>query len=167
LVAPTLASPVTALLPAHGQFIFYAPSYAEMPNGFQGSVLVVADGDVVGVSNNVNYDVQFDGSAAYNMPVAQEETPASLACTISNTGNWVLNVDLGVPQSLPVVVTVGDDLYDAVTDNDGEATIDDGTAGTSNADAVLFLDVNNNGQVDNVDVLLATATCPARQVSVS
>jgi hypothetical protein len=87
LVAPTLASPVTALLPAHGQFIFYAPSYAEMPNGFQGSVLVVADGDVVGVSNNVNYDVQFDGSAAYNMPVAEEETPASLACRISGTAS--------------------------------------------------------------------------------
>jgi len=159
LVAPTLASPVTALLPAHGQFIFYAPSYAEMPNGFQGSVLVVADGDVVGVSNNVNYDVQFDGSAAYNMPVA-EETPASLACTISDPNNWVLNVRLGVPQSLPVVVTVGDNLYEDVTDNNGEATINDGTANATGADAALYLDVNNNGQVDNVDVLLATATCP-------
>jgi hypothetical protein len=162
LVAPTLASPVTALLPAHGQFIFYAPSYAEMPNGFQGSVLVVADGDVVGVSNNVNYDVQFDGSAAYNMPVAEEETPASLACRISGT-NWVLDVDLGVPQSLPVVVTVGNNRYDDVTDNDGVVTIPDGQAGNAPADAVLYLDVNNNGQVDNVDVLLATATCPARQ----
>jgi hypothetical protein len=73
----------------------------------------------------------------------------------------VLDVDLGVPQSLPVVVTVGNDLYAAVTDNDGEATIDDGTAVAPGADAVLYLDVNNNGQVDNVDVLLATATCPA------
>jgi hypothetical protein len=160
LVAPTLASPVTALLPAHGQFIFYAPSYAEMPNGFQGSVLVVADGDVVGVSNNVNYDVQFDGSAAYNMPVAEEQTPASLACTIDDDGNWVLDVDLGVPQSLPVVVTVDDDLYAAITGNDGTATIVNGEAAAGGADAVLYLDVNNNGRVNNVDVLLATATCP-------
>jgi hypothetical protein len=159
LVAPTLASPVTALLPAHGQFIFYAPSYAEMPNGFQGSVLVVADGDVVGVSNNVNYDVQFDGSAAYNMPVA-EETLATLACTIDDDGNWVLEVDLGVPQSLPVVVTVDDDPYRAVTNNNGTVTIVNGEAAAGGADAVLYLDVNNNGRVNNVDVLLATATCP-------
>ncbi|MCS7255122.1 MAG: hypothetical protein RMJ05_03605 [Thermomicrobium sp.] len=160
LVAPTLATPVTALLPAHGQFIFYAPTYGEMPGGLQGSVLVVADGDVVGVSNNVNYDVQFDGSAAYNMPVS-DTTPMTLACEINGDGDWEMTVDLGIPQSLPVVVDVNGTPHEGVTDENGQATIVDGTAAASSADATLYLDVNNNGEVDNVDVLLATATCPA------
>jgi hypothetical protein len=70
-VAPTLAGPITATIPARGGFIAYAPSYGEMPGGFQGSVVVDAAGLVVGVSNNVNYDVTFDGSAAFNMPFNQ------------------------------------------------------------------------------------------------
>jgi len=68
LVAPTLVSPIVANVPPKGQFIFYAPDYAEMPGGFQGSIVVATAAEhLVGVSNNVNYDVTFDGSAAFNM----------------------------------------------------------------------------------------------------
>ena len=72
LVAPTLVSPVLVNVPPKGQFIFYAPDYAEMPGGFQGSIVVATAAEhLVGVSNNVNYDVPFDGSAAFNMPFNQ------------------------------------------------------------------------------------------------
>jgi hypothetical protein len=72
LVAPTLVSPVLVNVPPKGQFIFYAPNYAEMPGGFQGSIVVATAAEhLVGVSNNVNYDVTFDGSAAFNMPFIQ------------------------------------------------------------------------------------------------
>jgi hypothetical protein len=72
LVAPTLVFPVVANVPPKGQFIFYAPNYAEMPGGFQGSIVVATAAEhLVGVSNNVNYDVTFDGSAAFNMPFNQ------------------------------------------------------------------------------------------------
>ena len=72
LVAPTLVSPIVANVPPRGQFIFYAPDYAEMPGGFQGSIVVATAAEhLVGVSNNVNYDVPFDGSAAFNMPFNQ------------------------------------------------------------------------------------------------
>ena len=73
-VAPTIEEPITARIPSLGQFILYAPSISELPGGFQGSVVVdviFTDEVVVGVSNNVNYDVQFDGSAAFNMTVIE------------------------------------------------------------------------------------------------
>jgi hypothetical protein len=71
-VAPTLVFPVVVNVPPKGQFIFYAPDYAEMPGGFQGSIVVATAAEhLVGVSNNVNYDVTFDGSAAFNMPFIQ------------------------------------------------------------------------------------------------
>ncbi|MCX2726831.1 hypothetical protein OO015_04895 [Thermomicrobium sp. 4228-Ro] len=68
LVAPTLSTPIVIDLQPKGGAILYAPWYSEMPNGFRGSVLmqVVQGGPVACVSNNVNYDVQYDGSATYN-----------------------------------------------------------------------------------------------------
>ncbi len=68
LVAPSLNSPVIVDLPAGGGAVLYAPWYGEMPAGFRGSVRieVVQGQDVSCVSNNVNYDVKFDGTATYN-----------------------------------------------------------------------------------------------------
>jgi hypothetical protein len=68
LVAPTLTAPVTINLPPAGGAILYAPWYQEMPTGFRGSVQmwVTRGGPVACVSNNVNYEVQFDGTATYN-----------------------------------------------------------------------------------------------------
>ena len=82
-VAPTLApgptwAPIQLDIPPKGGITVYAPWYGEMPGGFQGSfwAVVVDDGwagrgpaGVAAVSNNVNYDVQFDGSAAFNLGI--------------------------------------------------------------------------------------------------
>jgi hypothetical protein len=116
--APTLTAPIIASIPAHGGFIAYAPNYGEMPGGFQGSVVVTqldGLGPIVGVSNNVNYDVQFDGSAAYNMPRAQG---FELTCTtVQNpapgdaTADCTLSGRLGpgvVPGGAPILLHVID-----------------------------------------------------------
>jgi hypothetical protein len=116
--APTLTAPIIASIPAHGGFIAYAPNYGEMPGGFQGSVVVTqldGLGPIVGVSNNVNYDVQFDGSAAYNMPRAQG---FELTCTtVRNpapgdpTADCTLSGMLGpgvVPGGAPILLHVID-----------------------------------------------------------
>lgn len=42
-----------------------------LPSGFQGSALIrTTDGEVVAASNNVNYEVQYDGSASMNVTIA-------------------------------------------------------------------------------------------------
>ena len=183
LVAPTLAGPITATIPAHGGFIAYAPSYAEMPGGFQGSVVVEAAGLVVGVSNNVNYDVQFDGSAAYNMPVAGL---ASVTCTpaqniVAGDGDpdCTITGQLNVPfANVPVLLEItnestGDNVsFLAGTDQNVIAGVTNvnglftanGYLLTGSASPVTFTmnfyyDANNNGTLDAADVLLATNTC--------
>jgi hypothetical protein len=94
------------------QFIFYAPSYGEMPGGFQGSVVVfTAAGLVVGVSNNVNYDVKFDGSAAYNMPVAATtllhfQSDLGPIQRMTDVADGTLTVNLPVPFSVPVLLEI-------------------------------------------------------------
>jgi hypothetical protein len=181
-VAPTLTVPITAVIPAHGGFIAYAPSYAEMPGGFQGSVVALATGFVVGVSNNVNYDVQFDGSAAYNMPVAEDV--AFVTCTparniVVNDGNADCTITgqlaapfAGVPVLLQITGETGGNVSFDDTDNvDVIAGVTDAN-GQFSADGYLltgslpvtftvnfYYDANNNRTVDAGDFLLATDTC--------
>mgnify|MGYP000656047131 CR=1 FL=1 len=152
-VAPTLGGPVVADIPAHGQFIFYAPNYAEMPGGFQGSVVVTqwtGIGPVVGVSNNVNYDVRFDGSAAYNMP---RSVAFDLLCDVDanpaagdGTADCTISGFLGtgvVPGGVPILLEI----------DDGDGSVDDFTfdpavalAGTPDpASDVLALNTNSDG----------------------
>ena len=119
-VAPTLGGPVVADIPAHGQFIFYAPNYAEMPGGFQGSVVVTqwtGIGPVVGVSNNVNYDVRFDGSAAYNMPrsvafsLLCDVDPNAAAGAANPAADCTISGFLGtgfVPGGVPIILEIDD-----------------------------------------------------------
>jgi len=78
-VAPTVAAddseqPYVMPLAPHAGATIYTLNYSEMSTGFQGSAVVgvVGLGNLVGVSNNVNYDVAGDGSAAFNL------TPASV-----------------------------------------------------------------------------------------
>jgi hypothetical protein len=184
-VAPTLISPITATIPAHGGFIAYAPSYAEMPGGFQGSVVVEAVGLVAGVSNNVNYDVQFDGSAAYNMPVAQGL--ASVTCTPARdivvgdaTADCTITGQLAAPfANVPVLLQItgetggnvsfaappaaDQNVIAGVTNASGQFSAD-GYLLTASASPVTFTmnfyyDANNNGTLDAGDFLLATTTC--------
>jgi hypothetical protein len=182
-VAPTLAGPITVTIPAFGGFIAYAPSYGEMPGGFQGSVVVSAIGSVAGVSNNVNYDVQFDGSAAYNMPgvgtafvtctAAANIIPGDgiFDCTI--TGQLGIEVG-GVPVLLEITnESAGDDVsFSAAVDQNVIAGLTN-PIGQFQQNAFLlagstvpvtftinfYWDANNNGLLDPSDVLLATSTC--------
>ncbi|MDI3340022.1 MAG: hypothetical protein QJR03_05775 [Sphaerobacter sp.] len=81
-VAPTVGNddseaPIVLPLAAHAGATIYTLRYSEMPEGFQGAAVVgvtcgpltseCVGGELVGVSNNVNYDVAGDGSAVYNM----------------------------------------------------------------------------------------------------
>ena len=73
-VAPTVGAddseaPIVLPLSAGAGATVYTLNYSEMPAGFQGAAIVgvVGDGELVGVSNNVNYAVDGDGSAVYNL----------------------------------------------------------------------------------------------------
>ncbi len=160
-----------------------------MPGGFQGSVVVTGIGLVAGVSNNVSYDVQFDGSAAYNMPVANL---ASVTCTpaedieagdgeadCSITGQLGIEV-AGVPVLLEIVderalTGTGDDVSFAappatdqnviagVTNASGQFTVPGyllaGSTSPTSFTINFYYDANNNGTLDAGDILLATGTC--------
>mgnify|MGYP001347355106 CR=1 FL=1 len=190
LVAPTLTAPVATTIPAHGGFIFYAPDYAEMPGGFQGSVLVyvASESQVVGVSNNVNYDVQYDGSAAYNMQVTGlfDILTAQLTCTVGqspaagdDTADCTVTATVGpTPFNWPLVFEVddsGDDdfSFSASSDVNTQATTTD-ASGTASAQLYwrtnttsgsgfsvtvnVYYDVNGNGQLDSDTDVLLATT---------
>jgi hypothetical protein len=93
-VAPTTGAneaeePIQVPIGALSSHTIYTMNYAEMPNNFQGSAVVgvvyptVEDalskfgvGPLVGVSNNVNYDVAGDGSSVFNMNIGYSALPA-------------------------------------------------------------------------------------------
>jgi hypothetical protein len=69
LAAPTLNSPYEITLGPLNTATIYTMDFSEMSAGFQGSASiypVAGAGTIFGVSNNVNYAVQGDGSAVYN-----------------------------------------------------------------------------------------------------
>ena len=73
-VAPTVTgtdaeAPFNLPLGPHAGATLYTLGYSEMLDGFIGSAVigVVGNGALVGVSNNVNYAVAGDGSAAFNL----------------------------------------------------------------------------------------------------
>jgi hypothetical protein len=90
LVAPTLLQPITETLAPRDNYTLYSHDLAELPVGFQGSVVIRVTGGeglLSAVSNNVNYAVQNDGSAAFNLvnfdlPV-EPEAPAELALVLA------------------------------------------------------------------------------------
>lgn len=190
--APTLTAPIIASIPAHGGYIAYAPSYGEMPGGFQGSVVVTqldGLGPIVGVSNNVNYDVQFDGSAAYNMPRAQGWaltcTTAQNPAPVNTTPDCTLDGMLGpgiVPGGTPILLHVVDDptaddmsfsaaadenVLALTTNPDGTFTApvslywvtDNNNDNQFNVTVELYYDVDGDGILGAYDVLLTVVTC--------
>src|SRR5699024_1479916 len=73
-VAPTVVDnrpdPISLTLGANQSYTLYTHDQGELSRGFHGSAVVYkgfGDGRLVGVSNNVNYDVEADGSAAFPM----------------------------------------------------------------------------------------------------
>jgi hypothetical protein len=70
LVAPTLTNAITFNLSGHQGVTVYTHNYSEMPAGFQGSLIAELEdggGWLSAVSNNVNYAVQADGAAVFNL----------------------------------------------------------------------------------------------------
>jgi hypothetical protein len=145
---------------------------------------VTAVGLVAGVSNNVNYDVPFDGSAAYNMPVADI---ASVTCsprtTIvpgDGTEDCVITGQLNLPiAGVPVLLEITDEsagdnvsfavpptdlnVIAGVTNASGQFTANGYLLAGSTSPVTFtmnfYWDVNNNGTIDAGDILLATNTC--------
>jgi hypothetical protein len=75
-VAPTLTTPITFNLSGHQGVTVYTHNYSEMPAGFQGSLIAeynFGGGQLVAVSNNVNYAVQADGAAVFNLVNPDDE----------------------------------------------------------------------------------------------
>jgi hypothetical protein len=152
-----------------------------MPGGFQGSVVVDAAGLVVGVSNNVNYDVPFDGSAAYNMPVAAT-TLLSFSLLEEREeedgeADGRLFVSLPVPFSVPVLLEITNERPPGANVSFTDPGNTDVVAGFTDASGLLvqdvfllaappatfdvnvYYDVNSNGILDlGVDILMATGT---------
>jgi hypothetical protein len=70
LAQPTMAGPVSLELDPFQNMTLYTMTYNSMLQNFNGSLVVTPTGGkgaIVGVSNNVNYEVQNDGSVAFNM----------------------------------------------------------------------------------------------------
>jgi hypothetical protein len=70
LSQPTANSPLNVTLLPHQNTTLYTMNFTGMLPNFTGSAVITpieGGGRVVGVSNNVNYDVQGDGAVAFNM----------------------------------------------------------------------------------------------------
>jgi hypothetical protein len=87
LMEPTIDGPIPLTIPALGNATVYSATLTEMGQNASGSAIVRAvkgHGQVVAVSNNVNYALCCDGSVAFNLvnnfgqyrlPVGQTEPP--------------------------------------------------------------------------------------------
>ncbi|TVR68785.1 MAG: hypothetical protein EA415_15665, partial [Sphaerobacteraceae bacterium] len=67
---PTSNAPMMMTLQPYQNATLYTMSFSGMSQNFSGSAVVTpvsGGGSIVGVSNNVNYDVQGDGAVAFNM----------------------------------------------------------------------------------------------------
>lgn len=177
-VAPTLAAPVVLDIPPYGGATLYTPFYQEMPAGFQGSALarVLDGGPVSAISNNVNYAVEGDGSAVFNLHVAtplQEVGAYALTLTPGEAINAV-NTDHtvtatfmqdGAPVAGAVViftVTSGDPpdtvtTGAGITDANGEATFTYSSVEARDDTITACVDVDASGACDAGD-LTATAS---------
>ncbi|TVR76708.1 MAG: hypothetical protein EA415_00845, partial [Sphaerobacteraceae bacterium] len=69
---PALGEPLFINLGPHEGYTFYSMDRDDLTNGFTGSVIIRnvpmedQNSAIYAVSNLVNYDVQFDGSSAFN-----------------------------------------------------------------------------------------------------
>ncbi|MCM8750678.1 Ig-like domain-containing protein, partial [Thermomicrobiaceae bacterium CFH 74404] len=178
LVAPTLTGPVSTTIGPLSAATLYTPFFAEMPVGFQGSFLATvvssgADAPVAAVSNNVNYDVVGDGTAAYNafLAGALELEPTRFEAEPEFATNPVTDAD-GDPVSHTVTVTVFDQFGDPLpgvgvcvdvvsgpnagagdcgsTDANGQSAFTYWPNGTLGTDAIrVWVDLDADGVVDD------------------
>ena len=180
-VAPTrevtdAEKPLSFPMPAGSGATIYTLSLSEMVAGFQGSAVVgvVGDGALLGVSNNVNYEVAGDGSAVYNLTVTPQATPRFAVDFDVDWGESPnpVNDENGDPVSHTVTVTVRDLFGDpapnvrallrvtsgpnaglevsGTTGANGQAALsytnDDGELGTDQLE--VWVDLDRDGVVD-------------------
>jgi hypothetical protein len=128
LVAPTLVTPITHTLAPHGNFTLYAHHLHELPVGFQGSVKVQVSGAglLSAVSNNVNYAVQGDGAAAFNL-VKVPGLPAQRVAT-SFTVSPPSDTNL-IGDTHTITVTVFDQVGDPIAGVGVRARVTESSAG--------------------------------------
>jgi hypothetical protein len=127
-VAPTILQPITETLAPRANYTLYSHDLAELPVGFQGSVIIrVSGGGALGaVSNNVNYAVQFDGSAAFNLVniPALPEVPEVPVTTLVPDEDDVEAVNPFYGDDT-IVEAIAQALLDADTQYYAGATLDD------------------------------------------
>jgi hypothetical protein len=137
LVAPTLNTSLSFSLSGHQGVTVYTHNYSEMPAGFQGSLIAdVTSGELTAVSNNVNYAVQNDGAAAFNL-VTLQPTPAERAsildlqpddALVQIGEDYTLEATVtdgtsGVPGAVVIFESNGSELGFAITDSNGVASL--------------------------------------------
>jgi hypothetical protein len=131
LVAPTLVTPITHTLVPHGNFTLYAHHLHELPVGFQGSVKVQVTGAglLSAVSNNVNYAVQGDGAAAFNLVKVPGLPAERVARSFTVAPVSATNV-VGDTHTIQVFVT--DQVGDPIAGVAVRAQVTESTAGNLN-----------------------------------
>ena len=166
LIEPTIGKAIVAPIPSFGGYMLYAPSYQQMAPGTLASAVtaVLSGGPVVGVTNNVNYDVQYDGSAAFNLPVADDLFSVSVSCTVvdepaagDTTADCTVTAQVPDRAGLPLVFEVVDSADDDSADDDfsfSASSSDDvntqaattDKSGTASADLYWVTDDNEDNQ---------------------
>jgi hypothetical protein len=131
-VAPTRNNPISQSLSPHQNFTLYAHDYSELPVGFQGSVKAEVSGEglVTAISNNVNYGVSGDGSAAYNL-VKVPGVPIEPVPSFFNV--WPTSDENPVGTDHEILVTV----YDQFGERFGGASVHAEVVSGPNTDTVL------------------------------
>jgi len=183
-VAPTVGAddsenPLTFQLPAGAGATIYTLSLSELPAGFQGSAVVgvVGDGALVGVSNNVNYEVAGDGSAVFNLAPtsfanfglgftvdSESENPVGTEHTITVTVSDAFGPVEGIAVECKVTQGPNADVgaMGGSTDTEGVATCtytDANSAADNNVDTItVWVDLNGSGTQDPGEVRTVTKT---------
>jgi hypothetical protein len=148
---PTANAPMTMTLQPYQNATLYTMTFSGMLQNFSGSAVVTpieGGGQIVGVSNNVNYDVQGDGAVAFNMvnSLGQFRFPQS------QTQVEVGSIDL-TPSEADVQVGSDHTLTATVYDNFGQplpgvwVNFSVATAGTADPNSGSGYS-NVDGQVD-------------------
>jgi len=182
-VAPTTGAddgeaPLNLTLPAGAGATVYTLSLGEMPGGFRGAAVVgvLGGGTLVGVSNNVNYEVAGDGSAVYNL-LRTDFTRFQAGLSVDATsatptarGTYTLHVTAlnafgpiaGFPLECKVSAgpNAGAPAIQTTTDQNGRASCaitDTAASGSNHEDTVtVWADFNGNGVRDLTETTAVT-----------
>ncbi len=159
---PTSNAPMMMTLQPYQNATLYTMSFSGMSQNFSGSAVVTpvsGGGSIVGVSNNVNYDVQGDGAVAFNMVNSLGQFRFPQSQTQVQADNIVLepetaDVQVGSDHTLTATVydNFGQPLPGAVVnfnvDSDGNPDPSSGS-GYSDIDGEVAFTFSNDAAVTN------------------